>query len=82
MPPDRLAALLTGYDPPLAAELVHGFRHGFSLGGIDVSPGDAGINLPSCSMAPQAIDAYVASENFNTEVFSPSITIPQGPFEK
>lgn len=62
MPPDRLAALLTGYDPPLAAELVHGFRHGFSLGGIDVSPGDAGINLPSCSMAPQAIDAYVASE--------------------
>ena len=39
-----------------------GFRHGFALGSTHVSPGDAGTNLPSCSLAPQVIDAYLETE--------------------
>ncbi|KAF0308634.1 hypothetical protein FJT64_020174 [Amphibalanus amphitrite] len=51
-----------GYDPALAAQLVHGFRYGFPLGSAEVPSGDSGGNLPSCSLAPEVVDAYVFKE--------------------
>ncbi|KAF0302454.1 hypothetical protein FJT64_025439 [Amphibalanus amphitrite] len=34
--PDRPLVPLAGYDPALAAQLVHGFRYGFPLGSAEV----------------------------------------------
>ncbi|KAF0300061.1 hypothetical protein FJT64_027337 [Amphibalanus amphitrite] len=53
---------LSGYDPARAAQLVHGFRYGFPLGSAEVPSGDSGGNLPSCSLAPEVVDAYVFKE--------------------
>ena len=62
VPPDRLQQLLCAYDPAKAEVLVTGFRLGFELGGVDFPPGDVDFNLPSCELAPEVVDAYVAAE--------------------
>ena len=62
IPPATLERLLTGYDSALRHYLVSGFSDGFSIGCSDFTPGDAGVNLPSCSEAPRVVDEYIAGE--------------------
>ena len=62
VPPATLDQLLTGYDAVLRQYLVSGFSDGFSIDCSDLEPGDAGVNLPSCSGAPHIVDDYIAGE--------------------
>ena len=62
MPPAILNRLLCGYDENLRYYLVSGFAHGFHTGCVDLSPGDAAQNLPSCDQAPEIIDRYITTE--------------------
>ena len=42
--------------------VVSRFAHGFSTGCVDLSPGDAAQNLPSCNQAPEIIYIYITAE--------------------
>ena len=71
IPSGRLAELLNGYDAALSSYLVSGFAEGFSTCCIGLPTGDTHCNLPSIEMAPEVVDAYIASERHAGRIAGP-----------